>query len=133
MNLEERIESLEKRIQKLEDIIAGNRIPTSKSGKSSDIESMVVSHIDEIGIQDLVVVALKLKPSQTKPEIKQMLIDLGKKVGVWFEGGNFNGRLVKKSIIKKDGVNENNEDVFVLTKRGELLAQEILDKIKSKG
>jgi len=117
----------------LEDIIAGNRIPTSKSGKSSDIESMVVSHIDEIGIQDLVVVALKLKPSQTKPEIKQMLIDLGKKVGVWFEGGNFNGRLVKKSIIKKDGVNENNEDVFVLTKRGELLAQEILDKIKSKG
>lgn len=124
---------MEMRIKKLEDIIAGTGSSASKSGRSDDLERMIALHIDEIGIQDLVVVSLSLKPSQTKPEIKQMLIDLGKKVGVWFEGGNFNGRLVKKGIVKKGGTNESNEDVFVLTKRGELLAQEIIDKIKSKG
>jgi hypothetical protein len=100
LNVEERLESIEKRVQKLEDALAGKGTVSSKPSKSEETESMIVSHIDKIGIQDLVVIALKLKPRQTKSEIKQMLIDLGKNVGVWFEGGNFNGRLVKKSIVK---------------------------------
>ena len=72
-----------------------------------------------------------MKPKQSKASIKNMLLEWGKNSGNWFEGGNFNSRLTKKNLIKKDGANENKEDLFSLTKKGELTAHKIMEKIDS--
>ena len=62
--------------------------------------------------------------------MKNMLQDWGKVYGSWFDGGNFNGRLVRKNIVKKEDRNEKNEDLFSLTRRGEMLADELITKVK---
>jgi hypothetical protein len=130
-SLEVRLNALEKRIAKLENAIYKKGTSSSQPTKMEGLEGMLVKKIDEIPTQHLVVIALKLKPKQSRAEIRSVLEDWGKVVGDWFKGGNMNNRLVKKNITKRDGVNENNEDLFSLTKKGELLAEELINKIKS--
>lgn len=66
--------------------------------KSKGFEKIVIDKIDDISIQHLVVIILKLKPNQTRHEIKKIMEDWGKVVGNWFRGGNMNNRLVKKTL-----------------------------------
>lgn len=128
MSIEERLESLEKRMQKLEDsLAAGSSAATSKP---ENIEALVISRIKEIDTQDLVVIALNLKPKQKKGEVKAMLQDWGAKVGNWFSGGNLNTRMVNSNIVKKEKTKEG--VVFSLTKKGEFLADENINKIRLK-
>jgi ribosomal protein L11 len=126
VTLEERIERLEKRVQKLEDAAMTRAAP-----KSTEIGAVPTENVDTIATQDLVSIALRLKPQQTKSTIKNMLNEWGKNVGNWFEGGNLNSRLIKKSLIKKDGANEKNEDLFSLTKKGKLTTDKLIEKINS--
>jgi hypothetical protein len=128
LSIEERLESLEKRMQKLEESLAANVSATAS--KPYKVEALVISRIREIETQDLVVIALKLKPKQKKGEVKAMLQDLGARVGNWFEGGNLNTRMVNSNIVKKAETKEG--VVFSLTKKGEFLANEVIDKIKLK-
>lgn len=125
--IEKRFQKLEERVSKIEKLLSKESTP-----KTSSIEKLIVENVDDISTQHLVVIALKLKPKQTRQEIKKMLEDWGKVVGNWFRGGNMNNRLIKMSIIKKDGVNEKNDELFLLTKKGELLAEELIEKIKTK-
>lgn len=77
----------------------------------------------------MIIISLKLNGKQSKEQIKNTLQDWGKVYGNWFEGGNFNGRLVKKNIVKKEEArDEKNEDLFSLTKRGEMMAEELIAK-----
>lgn len=117
-------------MQKLEAACLGIGSAATKSGKSDDIEGLVVSKIDDIETQDLVVIALKLKPKQTKSEIKAMLQNWGKKVGNWFQGGNLNTRMVNKSLVKKEDVNGKREVIFSLTRKGELVAVKLINELK---
>lgn len=128
MSLEDRVKQLEDRVAKLEGLSKGKK-PTSASRKTSEIEGLLVAKIEEIGTQDLIVIALRLKPKQTKAELKAMLENWGKAVGNWFQGGNFNTRLLKKSIVKKVGVDEKGDDSYSLTMKGENLAQKLTDEL----
>lgn len=128
MSIEERLESLEKRMKKLEDFLGAGGSNTTR--KPDNIEALVISRIKEIETQDLVVIALKLKPKQKKGEVKALLQDWGARVGNWFQGGNLNTRMVTKSIVKKEETKEG--VVFSLTKKGEFLADELINEIKSK-
>ncbi|MEM3172919.1 MAG: hypothetical protein QXE82_05205 [Candidatus Nitrosotenuis sp.] len=121
--------SLEERVKRLEEIVFGTDY---SSKKFQTVEKLIIDQIDDISTQHLVVIALKLKPKQTRQEIKKILEDWGKVVGDWFKGGNMNNRLIKMNIIKKDSVNEKNDDIFVLTKKGELLADELIKKLNMK-
>lgn len=121
--------SLEERVKRLEEIVFGTDY---LSKKFQTVEKLIIDQIDDISTQHLVVIALKLKPKQTRQEIKKILEDWGKVVGDWFKGGNMNNRLIKMNIIKKDSVNEKNDDIFVLTKKGELLADELIKKLNMK-
>lgn len=123
--LEKIIQDLEKRVERLEGAVY-KKSPAEKQ----DVTSLVVGNVDKIGTQDLVILALRIKPNQTKAEIKTMLGDWGKSYSSWFEGGNFSGRLVKKGFVKKAGQNKEGEELYLLTKKGELHADELLSKIK---
>jgi len=126
--LEKRFQRLEERVSRIEKLLSkGNIAP-----KTSGIEKLIVENVEDISTQHLVVITLKLKSKQTRQEIKKTLEDWGKVVGDWFKGGNMNNRLIKMSIVKRDGVNEKNDELFLLTKKGELLADELIEKIKIK-
>lgn len=116
---------MEKRIARLEQAVYG-KDPAVKGG----FEHLLVEKIEDTGTQDLILLALRIKPKQTKAEVKAVLQDWGKAFGSWFDGGNFSGRLVKSGLVKKDGANDKGEEVFALTKKGEMEADELAKKIK---
>ena len=121
---EDKLAEFEKRLARLEGAVFSAQ--SSSKAKPRNAESAVVESIDRINTQDLVVISLKLHQKQSKEEIKATLSDWGKGFGSWFEGGNF-GRLLKKGIVKKDG------EAFALTKKGELLADDLISKARSGG
>lgn len=123
--LENRIHDIERRLSKLEAALGGNQIAARPEG----LEAKLVENADKINTQEMIVISLKLGGRQTKEQIKNALQDWGKVYGNWFEGGNFNGRLVKKNIVKREDKNEKNEDLFLLTKRGEMLAEDLIAKV----
>lgn len=125
--LETRLESLEERLTRIEKIVLREDFSSKKRG---GVEKIVIDNIDKISTQHLVVIALYLKPKQTKQEIKNMLQDWGKAVGNWFQGGNLNNRLLKKGVIKKDDVNEKKEDLFSLTGKGQNIVKNLIEKVK---
>lgn len=123
-DLEKTVQDLEKRVLRLEQAVYGK-----KERAATNFEQALVGKIDEIGTQDLILLALLQKPKQTKAELRVMLADWGKAFGSWFEGGNFSGRLVKSGLVKKDGENEKGEDIFTLTKKGEMEADALAKKL----
>ncbi len=123
--LEKIIQDLEKRVERLEGVVYKSKA----AERQDDVTSRIVGSVDKIGTQDLIILALRIKPHQTKAEIRAMLDDWGKSYGSWFEGGNFSGRLIKKGFVKKAGQNKEGEELFLLTKKGELQADEYLSKI----
>lgn len=126
MSIEDRLESLEKRVKKLEDSLAiGNSVDIRTS---DNIEALIISKVKKIETQDLVVVALRIRPNQTKAQVKVMLEDWGAQFGSWFDGGNLNTRMVKSHIVKKEVTKEG--VAFSLTKKGEFQADEVIDKIR---
>ena len=125
--LESRIGDIERRLSKLEEILQGER--QSQTTISNELEQRLVENADKMNTQEMIIISLRVNGKQTKEEVKRMLQDWGKVYGNWFDGGNFNGRLVRKNIVKKEGKNEMNEDLFSLTKRGEMLADELITKV----
>ena len=124
INLEERVQDLEKRVQKLE----SNKIEVQSL---SNTEAKLLEIINDIKPQDLVVIVLRLNVNFSKNEIKKTLQDCGcdKKTMGWFNGGNFNKRLIDKGIIISNTKNEKNKDVFSLSKiKGIKKANEIFQK-----
>lgn len=125
--LESRIGDIERRLSKLEEILQGER--QSLTTRSNELEQRLVENADKMNTQEMIIISLRVNGKQTKEEVKRMLQDWGKVYGNWFDGGNFNGRLVRKNIVKKEGKNEKGEDLFSLTKRGEMLADELITKV----
>jgi hypothetical protein len=125
-DLEKTVADLEKRIARLEQAAYG-REPAAARG----FEQMLVERIEDMGTQDLILLALLIRPKQTKAEIRAVLQDWGKAFGSWFDGGNFSGRLVKSGLVKKDGANDKGEEVFALTKKGAMEADELAKKIRA--
>jgi hypothetical protein len=129
-DLEKTVQDLEKRISRLEQEVYGKK-ERSSGAAAAGFEHALVEKIDKIGTQDLILLALLQKPKQTKAEVRAVLADWGKAFGSWFEGGNFSGRLVKAGLVKKDGENEKGEDIFALTKKGEMEAGTLAKKYNS--
>ncbi len=126
--LEKVILDLQKRVTSLEHAIYGNG---SASATLTDaLEKHIVEKVDEIGTQDLVLVSLMQSPKQTKAQIRQSLNDWGKAYGSWFDGGNFSGRLVKAGLVKRDGSSNSGEELFSLTKKGEMEASNLISKLQ---
>jgi hypothetical protein len=123
--LESRISDIERRLSKLEAALIGTQ---SVTPRSNDLEAKLVENAEKLKTQEMIIISLKIHGKQTKEQIKTTLQDWGKVYGNWFEGGNFNGRLVKKNIVKKEDKNEKNEESFSLTKRGDMLADELIAK-----
>ncbi len=124
-DLEKTVADLEKRLARLEQAVYGKK----EAGLAKGFERQLVEKIEETGTQDLILLALQIKPKQTKAQIKAVLADWGKAFGSWFEGGNFSGRLVKSGLVKNDGESDG-EDVFSLTKKGEMEAAALVKKIQ---
>lgn len=125
--LESRIGDIDRRLSKLEEILLGER--QSRTTISNELEQRLVENADKMNTQEMIIISLRVNGKRTKEEVKKMLQDWGKVYGNWFDGGNFNGRLVRKNIVKKEGKNDKNEDLFSLTKRGEMLADELIIKV----
>jgi hypothetical protein len=125
--LESRIDLIELRLAKLEEMLPRH---SRNATNLNELERKLVENAGRMNTQELIVISLRLNGKQTKEQVKNMLQDWGKVYGSWFDGGNFNGRLVRKNIVKKEDRNEKNEDLFSLTRRGEMLADELITKVK---
>ncbi|UVS70272.1 hypothetical protein [Nitrososphaera viennensis] len=128
-NLEKVVLDLQKRVASLEQAVYGNSSDSSKT-VTRGLEQRIVEKVDDIGTQDLILVALMQKPKQSKAQIRQVLNDWGKAYGSWFDGGNFSGRLVKAGLVKKDGSSDAGEELFSLTKKGEMEAGNLVSKLQ---
>lgn len=124
-DLEKQVRDLQKRVASLEQTVYSNPKAAARG-----LEQRLAEKVDDIGTQDLIVVALRIKPKQDKEAIKGVLSDWGKAYGSWFEGGNFSGRLIRKGLVKKDGQNNSGEDLFSLTKKGEIEADNLITKLQ---
>ena len=125
--LYEKIKDIQKRLSKLEDAVFGEE---SSFSNTKGIERTIVEKIEEIKTQHLIVISLKLKGNQTRDELKKTLQDWGKVFGNWFRGGNFKNRLLTPNIVKVIEKNEKGKDVFSLTQKGNLLAEDLIKKIE---
>ena len=126
-DLENVISDLQKRVASLEQALFGGNGSLKNSIRS--LEQRVVENVDSIGTQDLILIALMQKPRQSKTQIRQALGDWGKAYGSWFDGGNFSGRLVKSGLVKKDGSGDEGEELFSLTKKGEMEAVNLVSSL----
>ncbi|NWG36839.1 hypothetical protein [Nitrososphaera sp.] len=126
MDLESAIRDLQKRVASLEQAVYKAPQATARG-----LEQRIAEKVDKVGTQDLIVVALRLNAKQTKDQIKAVLSDWGKAYGNWFEGGNFSGRLVKKGLVKKDGQTDTGDDLYSLTKKGEIEADNLIAKLQA--
>ena len=130
--LEKKIVSIEARLSKLEDaILHGN--PTASQTRADGLEARLIERAGKTKTQEMILISLRIKDKQTREQIKKTLQDWGKVYGNWFDGGNFNGRLLKKNIVRKDGKDGSNDETFSLTKRGEFLADELIAKVRRDG
>lgn len=129
-NLEKVVLDLQKRVASLEQAVYGSGSSSSPKTASRGLEQRIVEKVDDIGTQDLILVALMQNPKQSKAQIRQVLNDWGKAYGSWFDGGNFSGRLVKAGLVKKDGASDAGEELFSLTKKGEMEAGNLVSKLQ---
>lgn len=136
-DLEKTVQELEKRVARLEQAVfatggagSSGEKALAQAGSLPFDERKVVGKIEEIGTQDLILLALLRRPRQTKAQIRDALSDWGKAFGSWFEGGNFSGRLVKAGLVKKDGESGDGEDTYSLTKKGEVDAEALVKKLE---
>ena len=67
--LARKIISLEMRVASLENLIKSDEKPISKK----PLENRIKQKIDDIGIQSLIIISLKLKSKQSRSEIKSNL------------------------------------------------------------
>jgi len=123
-NLAKRVQMLEIQVSELRNLMLAAKPVESR--KTDEKEARVVSNIKKFGAQDGVMFSMRLKGPQTKEEIKKTLDVWGLPYLSWFDGGNFNNRLLKKAIVKIDGRNENGEEIYSLTMNGEKMADEKL-------
>ena len=128
-NIDNKIQDIKKRLSKLEKAVFEEG-SSSFSQSAKGIEKLIVEKVNDIHTHHLIVISLKLRAKQTRDEIKETLQDWGKVFGKWFTGGNFSNRLIKTNIVKLEGKNDDGEDLFTLTKKGELLAEELIKKIQ---
>lgn len=128
-SLEKAVSDLQKRVASLEQAVYGSTGGNGQKAATRGLEQRIVEKVDDIGTQDLVLVALMQKPKQSKAQIRQILDDWGKAYGSWFEGGNFSGRLVKAGLVKKDGASDAGDDLFSLTKKGEMESASLVSKL----
>lgn len=135
--LENKIANHENEIQSLKKIMENSL--QSKSSVNNNLlpsstisEEKLVKKIDDISPQHLIVIALRTYKKLTKTEIQQRLRIWGKDFGNWFQGGNLNNRLINKSIIIVIRKNSDNDDVYSLSKKGESMADEYINKYELK-
>ena len=126
-NLEKRVKDLEIRISKLENEKKSKR-QRAYFSKPSSLRGKIKQKINDIGIQHLITLVLKIKSKQTKSQIENTFVSWNKPIGSWFQGGNFNKRLLKKGIIMKDGIDKNDEELFSLTMRGVKMSDKLIEK-----
>lgn len=127
----DRLTSLEKKVEQIEKRLIGlesGQTTKIRSKSNSNLQNKIIEKINEIGIQHLVILSLKIKPKQTKSEIETTIRSWNKPVGSWFRGGNFNKRLLKTGLIMKDGIGNSNDHQFSLTMRGLREAEKIVGK-----
>ena len=125
MTYDERISSLEKRVEILEKTISVT--DTRQNKLSKNFEQTLIRKVDSIPTQHLVVISLRIHNEQTKKEIEETLRDWGKSYRSWFSGGNFNNRLIKTLIVKQSE-QKNKIPTYTLTKKGKMEAEKIINK-----
>lgn len=114
--LERKIQKLERRVAKLEN--QRTKIKNLNTDtKLENISKKLVEKFSSLGPQYLIVIALKIKPKQTKKELENLLLSWGAKQTIhsWFKGGNFSKRLLRTGIVMRDGKNSVGEDCYSLT------------------
>jgi hypothetical protein len=127
-SLIKRVEILEAQLAELRNMIVASK-PAEKR-ETSEREKQIVANIKNFGVQDAVIFSMLIHGVETKEQMKKTLDVWGMPYLSWFDGGNFNNRLLKKGIVRVDGKDENGEEIYSLTMNGERVAEEKLAGLK---
>jgi hypothetical protein len=122
ISLEKRVEILETQLAELRNMIVASKPKLEQ--RIDERESVIIANIEDIGVQDAVKFSLRIKGPQTKQQIKDTLNSWGVPFRSWFDGGNFNNRLLKAGIVKVDGKTDDGEEIYSLTMNGERITDE---------
>jgi len=126
-DLEKRIVILESRVSKLE-----NSGTLSSQTSSNSILTKLTDKFDEIGQQNIVIIALKINPRQTEEQLISIIEGWGIPIKKWFQTTNFQNRLVKKGLVNTVGKNDDEKEIFSLTEvKGNKFADELIKKYSS--
>ena len=122
--IEDRFKALEKRIENIE------HLPSKIESSGNNLEHEIIQKIDEIGVQHLVLLALRLKSKQPRNDLKLKIESWNKPVGTWFGGGHLKNRLLKTHQIIHDGINKDNEELYSLGSKGAKTVKNLIEKYK---
>ena len=109
-DLEKRLNDLESRVTKLE------QGETSVSQIHSDsILPKLANKFGEISPQNIVTIALKIKPGQTKKQLISLIEGWGTPIKKWFSTNHFKERLLDKGLVIIVGKNDKGKEIFSLS------------------
>ena len=138
MNLQEKIESLENRVNKLEEEIKSLRKSKGtqsnvlgNSGPIVEIPKNIIKNIEKIPTKDLVLISLRINPSQTINDLEIKIKQIGWIADTFFKK-HFGTVLVNKGLVQPFGTNADGKKTFSLTMKGEIIADKTLEDLSSK-
>lgn len=135
VDFQEKIESLENRVSKLEEEI--NSLKKSKlnipdnSGLIVEIPKNVIKNIEKIPTKNLVLISLRINSNQTINDLEIKLKKIGWIEDTFFEK-HFGTSLISKGLVQPSGKNANGKKTFSLTTKGEIIADKTLEDLSNK-
>lgn len=106
-------------------------LKSNHAPKLNSFQVQLAQQIDKISIPELILIVLRTNSPQTHSQIIHVLREIGRNIENWFNGGNFNNRVVKTGYVINVGKTDSNENLFSLTTKGMILAEKLIEKIKS--
>ncbi len=133
-DLEQRFKDIEQRFKEMEQrvsILEHSEVPTSQPDSDS-ILTKLADKFGKIGPQNIVIIALKINPRQTKEQLISIIEGWGTPIKKWFKTNHFKSRLLDNGLVIIVGKNDDAKDIFSLSEiKGNKLADELIQRYGS--
>ncbi len=126
-DLEKRLDELEQRVTILED----NNIQKPLNHSVSELPKIIIKNIDKIPTKTLVILSLKISPSQSIMQLELSLQKIGWVKDTFFTK-NFATTLISKGVAQPDGKDSKNKNTYSLSDKGHILAEELEKTLQKK-
>lgn len=100
-----------------------------------EVENLIVSNLEHIDKQDLILLALRLREILTATDIRNLLESWGRPSGQWFYASGMIGNLVNKGLVKKVQKTSKTRGPsgYRITKKGLDVADSLIEYLRKNG